>query len=151
MEDHSQDCMVALLPTKSDWCKIDFPHLTLVYVGELTDLKPTTFNDLAKTALSLALACNPIEVDVLNVDILGDDKKVEALLLRPSPSLLAMRAMVESWNGSQYTDYLPHATIGPLGSFDGNMPKTLTFDRICVSWGDKNLIFKLSSGAPVSF
>lgn len=150
MSEFSNNVMVALLPTKSDWCKIELPHLTLVYVGKLDDLKPTTFNDLAKAALTLALATRSLELDVLNVDVLGDEDKVEAFLLRPTPTLLAMRSVFDSWNASKYTDYLPHATIGPLGSFDGNKPNTMTFDRILVSWGDKNLVFKLLTGEPTT-
>lgn len=150
MSENSNDVMVALLPTKSDWCKIALPHLTLVYVGKIDDLKPTTFNDLAKAALSLALASKSLELDVLNIDILGDEERVEAFLLRPTPSLLAMRSVFDSWNASKFTDYLPHATIGPLGSFDGNQPATMTFDRILVSWGDQNLTFRFLTGDPTT-
>lgn len=150
MDEFSDVGMVALLPTKSDWCKIKLPHLTLVYIGKIDELKLTTFNDLAKAALSLALATRPLELDVLNVDVLGDEEKVEAFLLRPTPSLLAMRNVFESWNASQHTDYLPHTTIGPLGSFTGNKPQTMIFDRILVSWGEKDLVFRLLTGEPTT-
>lgn len=150
MNDFSNDVMVALLPTTSDWCKQPFPHLTVVYVGNIVDLRVTDRNELAKEILALALACQSITLDVLGVDELGDgENKVEALLLRPTPQLLAMRESLKTWNASDYHSYLPHATIGPIGSKDEDLPDTLTFDRIVLSWGTENLVFSLLSGKPL--
>ncbi len=48
MNDFQDSVMVALLPTTSEWCHIELPHMTLVYAGEKKNLKATAFNDLAK-------------------------------------------------------------------------------------------------------
>ncbi len=65
MDDFSDSVMIALLPTTSDWCHIELPHLTLVYVGEMDDLKPTVFNELAKDAAMLAMMARPITLNVI--------------------------------------------------------------------------------------
>lgn len=146
MDDFPESAMIALLPTTSDWCKIDLPHLTLVYVGEISELSQNMYNEMAKKGLALAMSCAPITLDVLALEVFGEGlDKVEVLLLRPSAEILAMRHAVEDWNGSQYHQYKPHATIGPVGStkFDDPLPTSLTFDRIYVSWGPLNLTYKM--------
>jgi hypothetical protein len=52
--------MIAFLPTTSDWCKIDLPHMTLVYAGKVSDLKPAEISDLTKDAASLASLASPV-------------------------------------------------------------------------------------------
>ena len=142
MNEFSNSVMIALLPTTSYWCHIELPHLTLVYVGQIEDLTPVTHNELAKAAMSLAMMNHPFSLDVLDADILGDEDKVEVLLLRPSTSLLGMRQIVERWNASQYP-FNPHVTVGPIGSLGDVLPQSITFDRIMVAWGDETLTYKL--------
>jgi len=142
MNEFSNSVMIALLPTTSYWCHIELPHLTLVYVGQIEDLTPVTHNELAKAAMSLAMMNHPFSLDVLDADILGDEDKVEVLLLRPSTSLLGMRQTVERWNASQYP-FNPHVTVGPIGSLGDVLPQSITFDRIMVAWGDETLTYKL--------
>lgn len=144
---HDQSVMIALLPSTSEWCKLKVPHLTLVYCGEIDvdELRLSMFNELAKDALSLAIACPSITLEVLDYEILGEgEDRVDTFLLRPTPSLLAMRKAVEQWNRSSWVGFTPHVTIGPVGSFDGNIPEEITFDRIMVSWGTENLIYQLT-------
>ena len=143
MDNFNESAMVALLPTTSEWCKIELPHLTIVYVGEIWDLKPSTQNDLGKLAVSISRAVSPLTLEVLGVDILGDTDLVDVLLLRPNPVLLELRSAFEEWNGSDYKSFLPHATIGPAGSRPMVLPKTLTFDRIVVAWGESYLTYNL--------
>lgn len=146
MEDFQNSVMVALLPTTSDWCHIALPHLTLVYVGEIPTLKPTAYNELAKIAIAIALSCESLTLNIMGIDILGNVDKVEVLLLEPSPALLAMRSVVESWNGSEFP-FKPHTTIGPLGSNGGAvLPSSLIFDRVMVGWGASQLTYKLGGG-----
>ena len=143
MNDFSQSVMIALLPTTTDWCKIDLPHMTLVYCGEMEMLMQGDHNELAKLAITLAMTCSKLTLTVLGVKQFGDDQPVEVLLLRPDPQLIAMRHMVESWNASEHP-FNPHTTVGPLGSVvEEEIPDTLTFDRIAVGWGDSLLTYQL--------
>ncbi len=145
MDDFSDSVMIALLPITSDWCRIELPHLTLVYVGTTNELKSTVFNELAKDAASIAMLSNTIMLKVLGTEIFGDEDKVDALHLQPSPELLAMRRTVERWNGSEYP-FNPHVTIGPTGSFNSSpTPSYLAFNRIMVGWGKESLTFWLKS------
>jgi 2'-5' RNA ligase len=146
MDDFQNSVMIALVPTTSDWCHIALPHLTLVYAGEIPTLKPTAYNELAKIAIALAMTCEPLSLDVIGLEILGNVDKVEVLLLQPSPALLAMRSVVESWTASEFP-FKPHVTIGPVGSNGGAvLPTNLIFDRIMVGWGDSRLTYRLGGG-----
>ncbi len=149
MDDNNDSVMIALLPTTSEWCRIELPHLTLVYVGLKKDLKPTVFNELAKDAASIAMLSDPITLKVLGFEIFGgwkeNEDKVDVLRLQPSPELSAMRRTVERWNGSEYP-FNPHVTIGPTGSFNSSpTPSYLAFNRIMVGWGKESLTFWLKS------
>jgi len=135
--------MIALLPTTTSWCKQDLPHMTLVYAGEIPDLKPTLKNELAKAALELSLIYPKFTLDVIGLDQFGDKAEVEVLVLKPTPELFAMRKSVVRWNSSEHTDYKPHATVGPIGSAGKNIPSSLTFDRIVMAWGKDHLVYKL--------
>lgn len=143
MEDHSKSVMIALLPVTSDWCKIELPHLTLVYCGEIDDLSPSDYNELGKEVLDLSRRHPPLALDVVGIDIFGsDDDPVDVLKLQATPELLSMRASVERWNASEY-DFTPHATVGPIGSIAGNIPNRLLFDRVHLGWGDTGFNCKL--------
>ncbi len=101
--DYSDSVMIALLPATDEWCKIDLPHLTLVYAGKKDALKPTAFNELAKDAASLAMLSGPLFLKVLGKEVFGDsDDKVDVFRLKPTPELLAMRRVVERWNASEH-------------------------------------------------
>ncbi len=142
MNDFNDSVMVALLPTTSEWCRIDLPHLTLVYAGQRQNLKPTSFNELAKDAASISMLTMPIFLKVMGVEIFGDEDKVDVLRLQPSPELLSMRRVLESWNASEYS-FNPHVTIGPTGSFFENPPGHISFNRVMVQWGKESLTFWL--------
>lgn len=144
MSKFSSSVMLALLPTTTEWCKIELPHLTLVYAGETEDLSQMEHNELAKVALELALTCPQLTLDVVTTDLFGggDEPDVDVLLLRPSPQLFAMRSVVESWNVSKHP-FRPHVTVGPQGSLPSDIPTQLTFDRIMVGWGDTHLTYSL--------
>lgn len=146
MEDYSESAMIALLPITNDWCKIECPHLTLVYAGEIKDLEATAFNELAKDAAMLAMMSNPIMLKVMSVEPFGysEEQKVDALRFRPTPELMAMRRAVEKWNKSEF-DFNPHATIGPFGSYQNENPRYVAFDRVMVGWGKEQLVFSMLS------
>lgn len=144
MNDFSESSMVALLPTRTDWCHIDLPHMTLVYSGELSELPEGTFNELAKAASTIAQLAGPITLKVMGVDIFGEEDEVEVFRLGLSPELLAMRKIVEPWNASQY-NFNPHVTIGKIGSHQGETPPYLMFDRVYVGWGNENMTFRLQN------
>lgn len=134
----SSGVMIALLPTTSDWCKVEPPHMTLVYAGVKEDMKPGDFNELAKDAASIAMLSSPIGLQVVARETFGENSDVDAFRLRPTPELLAMRRSVESWNASKHT-FSPHVTIGPVGTFVEFAPRYITFDRIMAAFGDETI------------
>lgn len=143
MSEFDSSVMVALLPTTTYWCHIELPHVTLIYAGEIPDLKLTVRNDLAKQTISIAQDFGPFSVNVTGTDVFGTNDLVDVMKLELNPELRAMRSKLEEWNGSEHIDYRPHATIGPVGSPLENLPIRLTFDRICFKWGDATLISDL--------
>lgn len=139
--------MIALLPIVSDWCKIELPHMTLVYCGTTDSLKPTDFNELAKDASMLAAMNPPLTLRVQGVKKFGDDNDaVLALDVQPSPQLWAMRRAVEEWNASEY-GFDPHCTVGPLNTVMTYIPRAIAFDKLFVGWGEDNLTFQLTGSA----
>lgn len=143
----SEGVMIAFLPMTTDWCKIELPHMTLVYAGKKSDLKPTDFNNLAKDAASLASLATPFYLRVVAKEVFGDPgQQVDAFRLQPTTELWAMRRMVEGWNKSQHP-FNPHVTIGPIGSMIDMVPRAIGFNRVFVGWGDESLTFNLTRGA----
>jgi 2'-5' RNA ligase len=154
--DPSDGVMIALLPTQSDWCQIDLPHMTLVYAGVIGDLKPTDFNEIAKDAGSLAMVSRPIRLNVAGVEVFGEQEKVNVLKLRPTQELLSMRRFVEKWNASKHP-FNPHCTIGPVNGTSPSpvspmtsyspayppYPSALFFNRVFVGWGEDALTFSM--------
>lgn len=138
--------MIALLPITSDWCKIDYPHMTLVFAGKVDELVPTEFNEMAKDAASIAMLSSPLYLRVTGKQVFGDGSEdnphVDVFTLLATPELQAMRRQVEQWNKSEFP-FTPHVTIGPAGSFVESPPAYLAFDRIVVGWGDEYLTFWL--------
>lgn len=142
----SDGVMIAFLPVSSDWCKIDLPHMTLVYAGLKSQMKPTDFNSLAKDAASLALLASPFSLMVKGVQKFGPpEDQVNALAFQATPDLWAMRRYVEKWNQSEFP-FNPHSTIGPVQPFVDNVPRAVMFDRVFVGYGDENLTFNMSRG-----
>lgn len=146
MDDFSGSVMIALLPITSDWCRIECPHLTLVYAGKVEDLKPTAFNEMAKDASMLAMLSRPITLKVMGIEVFGDEEKVDVLRLQPSPEIWSMRRAVEHWNASEHP-FKPHATIGPAGMSYTDYPRYLAFNRIMVGWGDEKLTFSMDGAS----
>lgn len=139
--------------------------MTLVYSGEIADRPMSEFNEMAKDAISAARIVKAFSLSVVGVETLGDPgEEVDALMLFPTPQLLvAYNTVAPRWNKSEFTDYLPHATIGPAGSAHAQtdplantddvsysqrrretLPASLYFDRLAVCWGDDKMIFSLS-------
>lgn len=147
--DDSDKVMIALLPIVSDWCTLDLPHLTLVYAGKISDLKPTDFNELAKSASMLACLSDPITLQVMSRETFGDadpnDEPVDVFRLRPSQELLAMRKFFDDYDASDY-DFNPHVTIGPVGTPVDMTPRYVAFDRLSVVWGTDAIVFNLNDG-----
>jgi 2'-5' RNA ligase len=143
MTDHSNSVMIALLPTYNSWSRIDHPHLTLVYAGELNGLDPTTYNELGKDVFDLSRSFKPLTLNVLGIETFGDgDEKVDVFIFDQPPELLEMREKVESWNASSYA-FRPHGTIGPVGSVAGELPNRLIFNRIELRWGNTGFTVQL--------
>lgn len=156
--------MIAFLPANAPYVKQDFPHLTLVYAGVITGRDESEFNSMGKDAISAARVTGSFSLNVTGVDTLGDaGEEVDVLLMYPTPQLLVARQMVESWNKSEFKEFLPHVTIGPAGSAYSQrvldtpdeisymnrkrdvLPGSIYFDRLAVCWGDNRLIFSLNS------
>lgn len=145
--DDDTGVMIALLPTSDDWCKIDLPHLTLVYAGTTDKLTVVDFNNLAKDAAMLASLSTPIYLRVIGLSVLGDQEKVNVLSLQPTPELWAMRRAVEDWNASQFP-FTPHCTIGPIDDGIPNVvPNMVGFNRLFVAYGEENLIFNMKASS----
>lgn len=143
MNEFSKSAMIALLPNSAEWCRIELPHLTLVYAGEIEGRPLSEYNYLAKEAASLALGFRPFSLTVMEYAVFGDDDRVDVLKLRANPELLAMRNLVERWNHSEY-DFNPHCTVGPTGSVRPPMPAHIYFNRIMVCWGNAKMTFNMS-------
>jgi 2'-5' RNA ligase len=140
----STGVMVALLPNPTNWYKgPDFPHLTVVYAGDIMSLPMAMFNELAKDAITVARSTPAMVLDVLSVDVMGEGERVDVLTMKPTTELLRARDWLKKWNASQYPDFIPHVTIGPEGSAEGPMPVKLYFDTLMVAWGNRQLTFPL--------
>ena len=144
-DDFKSSVMIALLPTRTDWCKIDLPHLTLVYCGEIPDLQASLFNDLCKAAISIATLSTPVVLQTCGVSQFGDDPEdqVDVLNMQPTAKLQAMRDLVSDWNVSTFP-FSPHCTIGPVGSAPQDLPDFLVFSQIMVAWGNQDLTYTLN-------
>lgn len=145
MDGFNESVMVALLPRTSEWCRIELPHLTLAYVGEIPDLQPSTWSDLLKAAITISSSFAPIVVSVLGVERFGEpDNPVDVLLLDSSPDLMAIQRTVDDWETGQFRAFRPHCTIGPPGAIVGiTVPTEISFDRCVVSYGSQNTSYKL--------
>jgi 2'-5' RNA ligase len=144
MDEFKQSVMVALLPMAAPWAKTALPHLTLAYVGEKSDLRPTDYNHLSKAAADIAMSHRPIMLTVSGFDKFGEEpNKVDVVKFRPTPELMAMHNRVASWDMGSTFPFNPHLTIGPIGSLDGSVPGVILFDRVLVSWGEEQLTFWL--------
>lgn len=140
--DYSDSVMIALLPITTDWCKIDLPHMTLVYCGEKQILGSSAFNELSKDACALAALSRPLTLQVTGRDLFGPEDDTEVFTLRHTTELWAMRHAVEKWNASEFP-FNPHVTIGPKGSIVPDSPRYIAFDRILVSYGNDQLTFSM--------
>lgn len=141
----SQGVMLAFLPTFSEWCKQDLPHLTLVYAGTLDMLGPADYSSLAKDAAMIAMLTRPFALRVSKLDVFGETDKVDVLRFQPTPELLAVRRSVARWNASEHS-FNPHVTLGPVMPFNDvrDYPGIVGFDRIMLGWGDDQLTFNLN-------
>lgn len=151
--------MIAYLPVDGSWCKQDFPHMTLVYAGTTDEMDRSQFNSLAKDAISASRMTGSFSLPVTGVEEFGeDDEAVDVLVLYPTPQLILARKFVENWNKSQYKEFQPHATIGPVGSASAivenpapysesyrrqALPTKLYFNRIAACYGNDRLIFNI--------
>jgi len=149
MDQPNDNIMVALIPTDISWCKIDFPHVTLVYCGKIQNAKSFWRNELIKRVSSLSIITNPIYLKVSGVEVFGEEEKVDVLRLVSTPELLSMRTFLEEFDKGDFPVYKPHATIGPEGSVTNwnsqstPQPTFLVFENIVISWGEEQLFFNL--------
>lgn len=156
--------MVAFLPANGSFVKQDFPHMTLIYNGPITDRDKSDFNAMGKDGISAARATGSFSLNVTGVETLGDaGEEVDVLTLYPTPQLLVARQLVEKWDKSGFPKFLPHVTIGPAGSAYAQimldnpdevsyssrrrdiLPSSIYFDRLAVCWGNDRLIFSLNN------
>jgi 2'-5' RNA ligase len=150
MAEPNDNIIIALIPSETDWCKIDFPHVTLVYGGKIADAKSFWLNEMAKAVSSLSMIVQPIFLKITGLETMGNGEQVDVLRLQSTPELLAMRSFLQQWDNGEFPDYHPHATIGPVGTGPSNMsnplipmPIALYLDRIAVCWGETKLTFWL--------
>jgi 2'-5' RNA ligase len=139
--------MLAFIPAGGEmWCKQPDPHMTLVYAGTIDDVSYPAFGELCKDALNVVrIIRRPFVLQVTGVEQFGgndDGPVVDVLKLEKTRELEMARRIVQTWNRSEHP-FSPHATIGPEGSAEGELPTQLYFDRIEAAWGPKKLIFRL--------
>lgn len=128
--------MVALVPSDGSWCHQDDPHVTLVYAGELAPDDPT-IERLLGICRELASQTHVMAVPVTGTAVFGEgEDQVDVLTLEKTPELAQLRAVLEWANGSQYTDYKPHATIGPVGSANDDLPDQLVLTSLWMVTGN---------------
>lgn len=136
--EYDDKVMVAFLPTTTDWCHIDLPHMTLVYCGDKNKLNELAFNSLLKDAFQIAALTRVFVLEVQQVDVFGEEEKVDVLRLRPTSELWAARHLMEKWDVSEHS-FNPHVTVGPVGSTAYPPPRMVGFNRLVVSWGTENI------------
>jgi len=156
----STNAMIAFLPVDGSWCKLDFPHMTLVFAGPIADRNQEDFNKMAKDAISAARVLGSFCLSATGVEELDKNDPVDVLMLYPTPQLLLARKIVEQWDTGEFPDYKPHVTIGPAGSAAAvidpapmysmgyrrqSLPTKVYFNRIVACWGDKKLIFDIDT------
>lgn len=117
VQDHSEGVVfVAELERPDDWPGIDYPHVTLLYLGKVGDDAMPTERDAVMALHGLTLD-GPPDAAIGGFDLFGpDDDKVLVATISPTEGLAALRAQLEGLgmvNGSQFTDYRPHLTLGP--------------------------------------
>jgi len=145
MDEHTDDIMVALLPTETYWSTLEYPHLTLVYAGLVNDQPAHVHNELLKVANELAQAHPTMHLYSEGIDVLGPpDKQVDVVKIKLSTRLFMMRGRLVKYNASEYKEFKPHCTIGPVGSARNNIPEIIVFDRIVVAWGEDRMVYKLN-------
>lgn len=125
--------MIALLPISAPWCKVDPPHMTLVYSGDVEDHVITELPNLIRDASYLAVMARPLTIAVTGLEVFGKDSdRVDVFTLRLTPELMAMRNFVEKWHRSEWSVYRPHVTIGPSPSMIMERPGYIAFNRVMV-------------------
>lgn len=145
MDDTQDSGMIALIPSESNWCKIDPPHVTLVYLGKIKDLDPLVKTELIKIVSSLSVLTRPFSVKILKQEVFGDEEKVEVFRLVNTSELSSFRIILDSWDDSEFSVFRPHATIGPEGTIVEDPPLFLHFNSLLLGWGEERLIFPLRS------
>jgi 2'-5' RNA ligase len=136
--------MIAFLPTSGEWCMQELPHMTLVYAGTTDKLSKADLNELAKDASTIAMMTAPFSLRVRGLEVFGEEpEQVKVLRFDMTPELFAVRRLVEHWNASQYKDFKPHATVGPVEAPMAFVPSYVRFDRILVSYGPEQIVFNL--------
>jgi len=137
--------MVALLPLFSETYPVDYPHLTLVYAGRASELSTSDLDGLAKAAFSLAMVGRPVTLRTLMKDRFGsgteDNPFVDVFRFHPNLDLVRMRSVVEDWNASEFP-FKPHMTVGPEGSWTGEMPMMVAFTKVAFCVGDNRQEFQ---------
>lgn len=138
--------MIALLPQSAEWSKVDPPHCTLVYSGEVKDHPESDFHQLLKDATSIALLTRPLVVRTKGLEVFGEaDERVDVVTLDVTPELDSMRNFVFRWNKSKWQEFRPHITVGPTPSElnIGMIPPNVRFDRVLLAWGDQKYTFNM--------
>lgn len=143
--DEKTGIMVALLPSSADWADVELPHMTLVFAGKVDERNPGEFNELAKDAASIAMLSPGLFVaENIGIDTFGPPEElVDAIVVRPTPEIMAARRFLEKWNRSEYPEFKPHITIGKHPAMLTNVPSRIVFNRLSVHWGNDSIAFWL--------
>lgn len=126
--------------------KIDGAHVTVVYLGEVSDIRATP--NLLLLALD-GLHETVGDVSVVGTEVFGggEHDKVWVALLDDKgigPWREDIKSQLEACgikDASSFPDYKPHVTLGPYteGSKAPKVPETVHLGRLEVWWGDKHV------------
>jgi len=144
MNTNKTKVIVSLIPDDTSWCLQDSPHMTLVYVGEIEEVKNYELGNLFKEVSELAKVTRPVLAKVDGHDIFGEEEKVDVLVISKEKPIMDLRKSLSHWDKSIFPTFEPHATIGPVGSFTGKIPMYLLFGKIEIMMGDTVLPFWLT-------
>lgn len=137
---YDDSIMVALLPKGETGSKLELPHLTVIYGGEIPEMTARETFDLIGTFISVMDGTPIPPLKVTGLEIFGDDEKVEVLTFASNPELDRLRTIFEPHHKSQYKEFKPHLTMGPVGSVrNKNLPDTVEFNRLILAFGDRKI------------
>ena len=145
--------MISFLPQNDFEFKrlgVKFPHMTLVFAGEIDAPDAPTFKELALAGSHIAYTINTFPLYAGGLQTFGEaPDEVRVLRLHQSILLSGIRRSVEHFNRSEYKTYQPHITLenspgegdpAEIAEFANRVSRDyILFTRLVVSHGEDHL------------